>query len=239
LPLITPGIKYTYLLKFTAITALLLFCSVANGQYRILDSIKYYVTTQKPTFLLELDGRNSFIREAPVTIDGVRAGLDFGNKVRLFIGAYWSRHKVSRTYTQHIYTPNERVVRQELSMFYVAPTLEYVVYNSKRWELAVPARVGFGKGNRKRYDATTGTLIEESRPGFVPLEFSFRAMYRITDWLNVSAGLGYRYAIFSSSVSDDFSAPHYTYGVGISPIKILKKLGVLEENNGKLQLKKP
>lgn len=229
--------NYNRLLKFPAIIVLVLLCSQASSQYRLLDSIKYYVTTQRPTLVVGLDGHKSFIREAPVTIDGVRAGLDFGNKVRLYLGAYWSRHKVSRTYIQHIYTPNERVVWQELSMFYVAPTIEYVVYNSEHWELAVPARIGFGKGHRKRYDYATGTLIEEARPGFVPFEFSFRAMYRITDWLNVSAGLGYRYAMFSSSVSDDFSAPHYTYGVGVSPIKVLKRLGVLEEKNGKLQLK--
>ena len=102
----------------------------------------------------------------------------------------------------------------------------------------MPVQIGFGSGKRTRYDATTGEQIEQGRHAFIPFEFSFRAIYRITDWLNVSAGISYRYALFSTTVSDDFSAMHYTYGIGISPIKILKKVGVLEEKNGKLKLKR-
>lgn len=207
------------------------------AQWQVWDTITHYVTTKKPSFVVELDGRHSFIREAPVIIDGIRAGADFDDKVRLFVGAYWSRRTVSRTFIINRYTPFQDTIRQDLSMFYISATGEYVVHNSKHWELDVPVQVGFGVGKRTRYDANTGAPIEQRRPSFVPLEFSFRAIYRITDWLNVSAGIGYRYALFSRIVSDDFSAVHYTYGIGISPVTILKKVGVLEEKNGKLRLK--
>lgn len=221
-----------------AVFGFLLLYVQSNAQFQVWDTVKHYVTTTKPTFVLELDGRHSFIREAPVIVDGIRAGADFGDKVRLFGGIYWSRHKVSRTFIINRYTRYERNVRQDLSMFYISATGEYVVYNSKHWELDVPVQIGFGSGKRTRYDASTGEQIEQGRHAFIPFEFSFRAIYRITDWLNVSAGIGYRYALFSSTVSDDFSAVHYTYGIGISPIKILKKVGVLEEKNGKLKLKR-
>lgn len=221
-----------------AVFGFLLLYVQGNAQFQVWDTVKHYVTTKKPTFILELDGRHSFIREAPVIVDGIRAGADFGDKVRLFGGIYWSRHKVSRTFIINRYTPYERNVRQDLSMFYISATGEYVVYNSKHWELDVPVQIGFGSGKRTRYDANTGATIEQGKHAFVPLEFSFRAIYRITDWLNASAGIGYRYALFSPTVSDDFSAMLYTYGIGISPIKILKKVGVLEEKNGKLKLKR-
>jgi hypothetical protein len=224
-------------LKLVCSFLLLFSCSLSKAQLTHWDTIKHYVSTSKPTFALELDGRQSFFREIPVVVDGIRVGADYGNRVRFFIGGYWSRNAVSRTFNINQYTPSERRIRQDLSMFYVSATAEYVFYTTKHWELAVPIQLGFGQGKRTRFDAVTNTQIEQLNSGFVPLEFGFKAMYKITDWLNVSAGLGYRYALFSSIVSDDFSAVHYTYGVGISPIKILKKIGVLEEKNGKLRLK--
>lgn len=230
--------NYGYIIK----TACLLFAFFLAGncfaQYRPWDTVAYYVKNNKPVYLIELDGRNSFIREAPVKIDGLRVGVDYGNKIRFFLGAYLSRGAVERTFITNRYTVNERHVRQRLSMFYMAATAEYVVYNSPHWELAVPVQIGFGKGNRWRYDGITGVMFEHKQPAFVPFEVSFRAMYRILPWLNVSAGLGYRYALFSNSVSDDFSAPVYTYGIGISPVKLLKKLNILEEKNGKLRFVK-
>jgi len=230
------NIRYFFIQLF----CLLVFCLIAQqpkAQIKHWDTIKHYVSTAKPTFALELDGRQSFFREIPVTIDGIRIGADFGNRVRFFIGGYWNSNTVSRTLTINRYTPAERKIKQDLSMFYISATVEYVFYTTKHWELAVPVQLGFGSGKRTRYDATTNNKIEQIRAGFVPLEFGFKAMYKITDWLNISVGLGYRYALFSSTVSDDFSAAYYTYGIGISPIKILKKVGLLEEKDGKLRLK--
>lgn len=201
------------------------------------DTITHYVKNSKPTFALELDGRQSFFREIPVTIDGIRIGANYGNRVKFFIGAYWNRNKVARNFTINRYTLQERKIRQEVRMFYLSATAEYVFYTTKHWELAVPVQLGYGRGIRTRFDAVTNNEIEKINTGFVPFEFGFKAMYKITDWLNVSAGLGYRYALFSNIVSDEFSAVHYTYGIGLSPIKILKKVGVLEEKNGKLRLK--
>lgn len=233
------AVPYIPFFKSLAVLGLLIFfCTTAKAQHNPWDTIKYYVGNKKPSFVVELDGKHSFFREAPVVVDGLRAGADFDDKVRLFIGVYGNRFKVSRTFIENQYTIAERRIQQDLSMTYVSATCEYVVHNSKHWELAVPVQVGYGVGKRTRYNAATSEQLEQIRPGFVPLEFNFRAMYRITDWLNVSAGLGYRYALFSSIVSDDFSAPNYTYGIGISPIRILKKIGVLEDKKGKLQLKK-
>lgn len=214
-----------------------LFQMQAKGQFRPWDTVYHYVSTAKPSFQLELDGRKSFFRETPVVIDGFRVGADFKSKVRLFMGAYWNRRPVQRSFIINRYTLAERHITQKISLFYVSATLEYVLHDSKHWELSVPIQLGIGRGRRTRYDYFNGNEIETLRPFFVPFEFSFKARYRITDWLSVSAGLGYRYALFSSAVSDDFSAPHYTYGIGISPIRILKRIGVLEEKNGKLRFK--
>lgn len=228
----------TIILRFALVLAIC-FCfhTKAIGQYRPWDTVYHHVSTGKPAYILELDGRQSFFRETPVVIDGFRVGADFNNKIRLFIGAYWNRRPVERSFIINRYTLAERHITQKLSLFYVSGTLEYVLYNSKHWELAVPIQLGIGRGKRTRYDYFAGNEIETKTPFFVPFEFSFKARYRITDWLSVSAGLGYRYAMFSKVVGDDFSAPHYTYGIGISPIRILKRLGILEEKNGKLRFK--
>lgn len=229
--------SHSVFLKLVCTFLLLFSFTTSKAQLRHWDTIKHYVSNHKPTFALELDGRQSFFREIPVVVDGIRIGVDYGNRVRFFIGAYWNRTKVTRNFTINQFTTSERRIRQDVSMFYVSATAEYVFYTTKHWELATPIQLGFGRGTRTRFDANTNAQIEQRRSGFVPLELGFKAMYKITDWLNVSAGLGYRYALFSRIVSDEFSAMYYTYGIGISPIKILKKIGVLEEKNGKLRLK--
>lgn len=202
-------------LKREGLLSLLFFLSFfcAKAQYSLSDTFKIYLA-KKPTLYVSLDGRNSFVRDNPAIIDGVRFGLNYGGKIRLLAGIYDLRKPIFRTYTYAPATPEEEVRVQKNTFFYFGLTLDYVVYNKNRWKLAIPIQTGFGFGNRQERTLQTELRLDKDLK-FVPLEISLQASFRILPWLSAGAGLGYRYAVFSNSVSHDFSAPIYTYGLGL------------------------
>jgi hypothetical protein len=192
-----------------------LFSFFAQAQYSLKDTFKHYLS-REPDFYISLDGRNSFVRDRPAIIDGVRFGLSYGGKIRLLIGLYDLRTPITRNYIYKQGSAEEEIRTQRFDLFYTAITLDYVPFRNKRWKIAVPLQTGFGWGNRK--EATLDNTMRVDRDfNFIPLEISVSASYNILDWLSAGAGLGYRYAVFSNSLSGDFSAPIYTYGISIDP----------------------
>ncbi len=188
-------------------------CGICRAQYNLADTFRHYLK-EEPDFYLSLDGRNSFIRDQKALVDGFRFGLSYGGKVRLLTGLYRLRHPIERTY---IYAPGtvQQEWRKQVNKFtYWGLSCDYVVYNRGRWKLAVPVQSGLGFGSRVERNAL-GEVVFNERFRFVPLTASLNASYRILPWFYASAGLGYRYALFSRTVSSDFSAPIYTYGLGI------------------------
>ncbi len=185
----------------------------AKAQYNPLDTFRVYLK-KKPDLYFSLDWRNSFVRSNPAIIDGFRFGLSYGSKIRLLAGIYDLRYPITRTYQFRQGTPEEETRYQRSDFFYLGLTCDYVLYRTKKWKLALPVQTGFGWGNRTETN-TLGEVREDIDTHFVPFEVSFSASYNILPWLYASAGLGYRYALFSNRVSADFSAPIYTYGVGI------------------------
>ncbi len=187
--------------------------SLLKAQYSLSDTFRFYLK-EKPSLYVSLDGRNSFVRDAPAIIDGVRFGLNYGGKIRLLAGIYDLRFPIFRTYTHAPGTPQEEVRVQRNSFYYFGLTLDYVLYNQGRWKLMLPVQTGYGFGSRQER-TPFGDLRLDRELTFMPLELSFSASFRILPWLSAGAGLGYRYALFSNNISDDFSAPIYTYGLGI------------------------
>lgn len=190
-----------------------MLAGAAKGQYNPLDTFRLYLK-KEPSLYVSLDGRNSFVRSTPAIIDGVRFGLSYGGKIRLLAGIYDLRFPIYRTYLYKEGTPQQETRVQRSDFFYLSFTCDYVLYNTKRWKLALPVQTGFGWGSRK--ETGPGNILRlEKDLKFVPFEVSLSATYRILPWFSAGAGLGYRYALFSNTISSDFSAPIYTYGLGV------------------------
>lgn len=181
--------------------------------YNLRDTFRIYMA-QKPTLYFSFDGRNSFVRDQPAIIDGIRMGLSFGGKIRLLAGLYILRNPIVREYIYAPFTPRAEYRRQVNDFSYVSLTCDYVLYNKDRWKLSLPLQIGYGYGNRIERNPAGLVRNQQSFP-FAPLEASFSASFKPLPWFFLSAGLGYRYALFSSKVSYDFSAPIYSYGLGI------------------------
>lgn len=185
----------------------------AQNNYSLKDTFSHYLK-EKPSFYFSLDGRSSFVRNKPATIDGIRFGLNYGGKIRLLLGFYDLRRPIYRDYIYAQATPNEERRTQRSDFFYLGITCDYVLYNTKRWKLALPVKLGYGLGSRIELNESQEIKVNKQLR-FVPLEVSLWSTYRITPWLHAGAGLGYRYALFNSVVSGDFSAPIYSYGISL------------------------
>jgi hypothetical protein len=205
----------TQAVRVIILSILFLFFTVqrSQAQYNLADTFRTYLA-MKPRLYASFDGRNSFVRDQPALIDGIRLGLSFGGKVRLLAGLYLLRNNISREYLYAPFTSRQEMRYQVNDFTYMSLTCDYVVYNKGRWKLAVPLQLGYGFGDRvERNQAGDIRMNREFR--FVPLEISFGASFKPIPWLYLSAGLGYRYALFSEEVSYDFSAPIYSYGLGV------------------------
>jgi len=191
----------------------LFICVSLQAQYSLLDTFRTYLK-KEPTFYISFDGRKSFVRDQPAQIDGLRFGLSFGGKVRLLAGFYRLHNTITREYIYAQGTPDEELRHQSNRLVYMGLTCDYVLYNRGRWKLALPVMMGYGFGDRvERNSFGQVRLAKESR--FVPFECALNANFRVLPWFYLGGGIGYRYALFSNSVSKDFSAPIYTYGLGI------------------------
>lgn len=185
----------------------------AKAQYNPLDTFRIYLK-KEPTNYFSFDGRNSFVRDEPAQIDGMRFGLSYGGKIRMLVGMYRLRHTITREYVYAQGTPAQETRFQENKFMYLSFTCDYVLFNRGRWKLALPVQSGFGFGSRlERNDAGEVRFYKNFK--FIPFEVSLNASFRILPWFTAGAGIGYRYALFSNTISADFSAPIYTYGLGL------------------------
>ncbi len=168
----------------------------------------------KPKFFLTLDRTSSFVGGRAASTNELKFGLEFRKKLKLGIGfgALVSDVVAEKT----IVTPQTKIdslVNAELTLSFLSLNAEYVFYDSKRWQVAMPLSMGFGSsyfsyfedngnGNFKTRRIDEGDAVVMTATGMVT--------YRIFRWVGVSAGAGYRIALISNDkVQESFNSPVY------------------------------
>ena len=153
---------------------------------QIRDSLRVWFAA-KPSFTMSLDGRSSFIGASPASVLGGRLGWDYG-KVGVYAGLYTlQRRIVSLQYSR----PGDTLYRR-LGMTYASATFEYLLYKDARWELKIPAQLGIGLATKT--NIRNGFTGATTRVVMFPLEAQMTALYRLTRYLGLYAGLGFRMA---------------------------------------------
>lgn len=170
------------------------------------------------SFAIGLDGRNSFIAGVPARVMGFRVGMDCGI-VRLYTGLY----SLGKPVPGQGYTLPGDTVTSRLNFSYWGQTVDWRLYEDDRWELALPVQAGIGIAYRERF--RNGISEQRKRPFFIPVEMQFTAIYKLTRYIGLSAGLGFRVSTLKGS---SFNGPVYTYGIsffGGTLYRDLKKKG--------------
>lgn len=138
-----------------------------------------------------LDSRRSYLAGLPVTIQGMRAGVDMG-AAGLYLGYY--------------HCPYTRVESQsEFRYRYVSASLDYRLHDSWRWQLWGIAQLGLGAYSQRDLQG-----LELSRGAILPVEASVLASVRFARYFGVTGAIGARVA-----GGTYFSGPIYTYGLKV------------------------
>lgn len=183
------------------------------GDFPAGKDTSFFSFRAKPKFFLTYDRTSSFVGGKAATTSEFKIGLEFRKKLRLGIGI---GELVSDVVAEKIIVAeqsgNDSMVNAKLSLTYFSFNSEYVFYDSKRWQIAMPVGIGIGSSYFSYYDKVNGDYktkrIDEG--DVMLLSASGLATYRILRWVGVSGGFGFRFAVVSNSkITESFNSPVY------------------------------
>lgn len=199
--------------KFLSCTFFLLLFSQAGifAQPGLFRDMNRHLQ-EKPKVSFSFDNRNTFMLGQNANIVGIRAGLEFNERVRIGAGIYGLNTDIPRM----IIIPHDSIgippdtLLSQVGFSYLSLFTEYAFFKSKRWEFAVPLYLGLGSTSYRagsyEYRKATVSLLETSLYG----------QFYVFSWLAFHAGAGYRLMLNTNpAVSGRFSGPVYTLGVKV------------------------
>jgi hypothetical protein len=158
----------------------------------------------KPKLDVKFDNRFSFIRDNDVRTVGVKVGLSFKRKFKLGLGM-----NQMLTSTGNQFIVDDSLINVDLEYFYFSPYIEYVYYNSKRWEFSLSTQLGVG-GASYQYVNPSGKKVKIIESTVLSYEPAMLIDYKIVRWFGIGTGVGYRLIYYKSpGVNEKFSSPEY------------------------------
>lgn len=191
-----------------------------NWQYYADEQAKW-----KP--IANMDVRQSFLKDAPITIQGFQVGARNQGKYQLTLGYYWL--------TQSSQTAIKVKNRNRLSIInldgntkinYFSLCFNYIFLNTKYIELGLPTEVGFAQMTDK-VTAPNGTVLRDLNTNFVPIQLGVSFHWRVTRWVGAKAAVGIRQVVSNveeTTLSQDFDGTYYSYGVVLYLSNIYKSI---------------
>jgi len=159
----------------------------------------------KPKLDVKFDNRFSFIRDNDVKTVGVKVGLSFNRKFKVGLGI----NQMLLPVEKKILNEENVLVLVDLEYFYFSPYIEYVYYNSKRWEFSLSTQFGFGSASYQfsNSNGKKNKLVESTVLSYEP---AMLIDYKIIRWVGIGTGIGYRLIYYKSlGVQENFSSPEY------------------------------
>lgn len=158
----------------------------------------------KPKLDVKFDNRFSFIRDNDVKTIGLKLGLSFRRKFKVGLGLNQMLLPIESTVTE-----GDTSIPVNLEYFYFSPYVEYVYFNSKRWEFSLSTQVGLG-GASYQYTNLEGEKIKLKESTILSYEPAMLIDYKITRWFGIGTGVGYRLIYYKSAgIKEKFSSPEY------------------------------
>jgi len=183
-----------------SLTMLLVFFSLLGKAQYFEAEIKEALRSE-PRFVAYLDSRGAFISRNGVRVIGVKAGIQFGEKLTFGMGY----NQLYSTYRNTII--HEGLEKEvDLRYWYLSPFVEYTFYRDRKWELMIPVQFGFGESFYE-----TRNDSRAIRYAFVvSYEPAIAFQYRFLNYFGAGFGLGYRLMIVPNpSLEESFTSPVY------------------------------
>jgi hypothetical protein len=179
------------------IIVLSLFTVKAEGQ--ILDTIKFSLH-QKPKLFVSLASHNTFIDHQYAGIFGVRAGLNFNQRIRLGLG-YFSLNNNS-VVSEIRFSENdlEYTTAAQLYMHYFSLSAEYYCLVKYPWQFTVtPFNVAYGRAQYEYVQRPQHKKIFGPTENLIFYQPEASMTFNIMRWLAVGSTAGYRFTVLRSN----------------------------------------
>jgi len=213
---------------------LVLFAVLVQAQ--VLEEIRGSFR-KKPKFFFNFTQYNSFINRQSANISGIKAGLEFNEKVRLGLGYGWLNSDIV---DKIVIDKNDMSYQTngQLKFNFISTSFEYEFYTNDSWHLSVPLVVGAGGAHYEYIDRITKDRTATKNSHIVLFEPTVNAQYNIINWVGISGGLGYRFALNASKdYRKNFSSPIYVIQLKIFFDEIYRDLfpnGLLKKKDAGL-----
>ncbi len=170
-------------------------------------------TPKKWKFSFQLDNRFSSIRGNNITIFGAKAGIQYKNLTRFGIGGSFIINPVSFEYLNKKLNVMET---SKISFWYLSLFNDWILYKSNHWECFVTEQIGTGKPELKR--EINNETVSDVNIGLFVNEISGQVDYKVTNWIGLGAGFGYRNILNNDErFKAVFNAPIYIVKVIVYP----------------------
>lgn len=159
----------------------------------------------KPKLDVKFDNRFSFIRDNDVKTIGIKVGLNFRRKFKVGLGINQMLFSVEKTAKD----ANNNDVAVHLEYFYFSPYIEYVYYNTRKWEFSLSIQHGNG-GASYQYIDGNGKKVKLAQSNILSFEPAMLIDYKIVRWIGIGTGIGYRIVYYKEpEIKEKFSSPEY------------------------------
>ena len=172
------------------------------------DSI-YIYRPQKYRPYINLDQRNSFIRNQAININGLQAGILIHDRHVFGLGGYLitasSKAKVKTKTDKNI--PTNRTLNMDYGTFFY----QYTLLDKRFIEIDIQAEVGLGTYEYKYYELTSDKLLADRKAGILVGGIGPLLALKPTKWLGIIGMVGYRFTSEKNS-NLNFNGLYYSYG---------------------------
>jgi len=203
----------------------LVFVEACFGQDSIkqhkIDSLKaqlhadsshiYRFRKVRPFF--SLDNRNSFIKDAPVNVQGIQLGIIFKEKHTFGFGYYTIRATSKQKVTTKTGAGLE--ANRTLNLNYLTVFYQYAFVDKRYFELDLPLELGLGGYDVKLTDVVTNKILVDKNGGTLIIGGGVGITIKPLKWFGITGSAGYRKAL-EKNPNVNFSGFFYSYGVWVS-----------------------
>jgi len=182
------------------------------------DSIHIY-RFQKIRPYVNLDQRNSFIREAPINVNGLQIGILIKDKHVVGIGGYG----ITASGKQHVKTKFNKNIdaTRNLEMKYLTLFYQYVAIDKRYIELDLQTELGGGKYQIKLTDYNNGKILFNRSASMFVFGLGPLLAIKPFKWIGVIGMAGYRLT-FEKDSNLNFNGAYYAYGVWLDVRQIIR-----------------
>ena len=198
------------------------------------DTTRALDVRDKPKFILNFDARRQQVDGRIVRFFGARACVQHRRDIYA-IGLYGLGDPLFES-AATLPGPGLDSVDLRSTLGYVSATYERILLDTRRWQLSVPAMLGYGEAVLARDSADV--WLPYRRTPVIQVETGVRSAFKVFFWLYVQGGIGYRRVLSGNArVTEDFSGLTWNFGLSIKLGKIYKyardKIGERRERKKK------